>query len=90
MIASLSSSTSAGRIKRKLYDLGIYSSVIQTPKPLAKDGCGYSLRFDDSLKSIVGETAIELGIKIKGFYYEIDQSGKKQYKKIDEVNYDLS
>lgn len=85
MLASVSSSTSAVRIKRKLYESGIYSSVIQTPKALTKDGCGYSLSFDEPAKSQVEKAAAELGIKIRAFYLESDNSGKKQYKKFEEV-----
>ena len=63
MLATVSSLTSANRIKRQCSEYGIYTAVIQTPTPLAKDGCGYSLRFDDSAKSIVETSAGNLGIQ---------------------------
>ena len=82
MIATMSSMSSASRIKRKLSEFGIFSSVIQTPHILAKEGCGYSLRFDENSKSIVLSTAEELGIKIHATYTESEKNGKKEYTKI--------
>lgn len=82
MLATVASSTSANRIKRRLSEFGIHSSVIQTPQALTKEGCGYSLRFDEISKKIVQQTAIELGIKIRAFYSENDTYGEKTYSKI--------
>ena len=81
MLATVASSTSANRIKRRLTEYGIASSVIQTPQQLAREGCGYSIRFDDSEKSFVEKSAYYLGIKIRAFYSEIaDESGKRYFK----------
>lgn len=82
MLATVASSTSANRIKRRLSEFGIHSSVIQTPQALTKEGCGYSLRFDEVSKKIVQRTAIDLGIKIRAFYSENDTDGEKTYLKI--------
>ena len=82
MLATVASSTSASRIKRRLYEFGINSSVIQTPQSITKDGCGYSLRFDDISKKIVEKTSHELGIKIRAFYSEETEDGKKIYLKL--------
>ncbi|MBE7033339.1 MAG: DUF3343 domain-containing protein [Ruminococcaceae bacterium] len=82
MLASVASSTSANRIKRKLYESGINSSVIQTPHMLTKEGCGYCLRFDDSFKTTVEQVALEFGIKIRAFYQESYNENKKVYHKI--------
>ena len=80
MLATVASSTSANRIKRRLNEFGIHSSVIQTPHSITKDGCGYSLRFDDTAKNIVEKTSHELQIKIRAYYLEnIDEDGKKAY-----------
>lgn len=80
MLATVASSTSASRIKRRLNEFGIHTSVIQTPQSITKDGCGYSLRFDDVAKNIVEKTSLELGIKIRAFYLEdIAESGRKVY-----------
>ena len=82
MLATVASSTSANRIKRRLSEFGISSSVIQTPQVLTKEGCGYSLRFDEISKKIVETTAIDLGVKIRAFYLEDVSSGTRTYSKI--------
>ena len=82
MIATVASSTTANRIKRKLYETGIFSSVIQTPHSLTKEGCGYSLRFEDIYRNNVEKAAYEIGANIRGFYTETVNNGKKEYIKI--------
>lgn len=82
MIATVASSTSANRIKRSLSFKNIFSSVIQTPHLLTKDGCGYSLRFDSEHKDTVIKTAEELGINLRAIYIEETISGKKKYLKV--------
>lgn len=82
MLATVASVTSANRIKRNIYELGVYSSVIQTPQHLSKEGCGYSLRFDDSARKIVEKSANDLGIRIRAFYVESIVDGEKIYSKI--------
>lgn len=81
MLATVASVTSATRIKRRIYEFGVYSSVIQTPQILAKEGCGYSLRFEDSARKLVERASAELGIKIRAFYIENDNDGQKEYTK---------
>lgn len=82
MLASVASSTSANRLKRKLHELEIDSSVIQTPHILTKGGCGYCLRFDDDFKQVVEKSAMEIGIKIRAFYHESNNGEKKEYYKV--------
>ena len=82
MLATVASVTSANRIKRRVGEMGITSSVIQTPQSLAKDGCGYSLRFEDAAQKIISTAAMQLGIKIRAFYTETLIDGKKIYSKI--------
>ena len=82
MLATVASVTSANRIKRRVGEMGITSSVIQTPQSLAKDGCGYSLRFEDTSQKIISTAAMQLGIKIRAFYTETLIDGKKIYSKI--------
>ncbi len=82
MLATVASVTSANRIKRRVGEMGITSSVIQTPQSLAKDGCGYSLRFEDASQKIISTAAMQLGIKIRAFYTESLIDGKKIYSKI--------
>lgn len=82
MLASVASSTSATRLKKRLYELGMDSSVIQTPHALTKGGCGYCLRFEDKLKNTVEKVAFEMGIKIRSFYRESYDGEKKEYYKV--------
>lgn len=82
MLATLASLTSANRIKRGMNELGVYISIIQTPHILSKEGCGYSLRFDDSARKLIESTASDLGIKIRAFYIEATENNKISYKKI--------
>ena len=82
MLATVASVTSANRIKRRSNEFGIYPSVIQTPHSLAKDGCGYSLRFEDDAKRIIQGVASELGINLRAFYNETIENGKRIYTRI--------
>lgn len=82
MLATLASLTSANRIKRAVNEMGVYISIIQTPHTLSKEGCGYSLRFDDNSKKIVESTASELGIRIRAFYREVPENDTIIYKKL--------
>ena len=82
MIATVASYTSATRIKRILSSTGIYVSVIQTPHALTKDGCGYSLKFDEAYKDDIKKAADELNINIRAFYAEKNISGQKKYIKM--------
>lgn len=82
MLATVASLTSANRIKRRCNELGIYTSVIQTPQTLSRDGCGYSLRSDDDSKKIIENVSSELGIRIRAFYTEADVNGKRIYTRI--------
>lgn len=82
MLATVASITSANRLKRRLSDFGINARVIQTPASLAKDGCGYSLRFADTNEQHVSSVAAELKIKIRAFFYEKVENGSKKYIKV--------
>ena len=82
MLATVASLTSANRIKRRSNEFGIYPSVIQTPHALSKEGCGYSLRFEDSAEKIIRNCALDLGIKIRAFYVESTQNGQTVYHRL--------
>ena len=79
MLATVASITSANRLKRCGEEYGFHSSVIQTPHSLAKEGCGYSVRFDDSNKNDFKNCAYTLNIKIRAFYRESEKNGKSIY-----------
>ncbi len=82
MLATVASLTSANRIKRRSTEFGIYVGVIQTPQSLSREGCGYSIRFDDNAKEIIHNIASDLRIKIRSFYKEAESDGKKTYIKL--------
>ena len=82
MLATVASMTSANRLKKHVAQYGIMSHIIQTPASLAKEGCGYSLRFDDAYKDSVSRSADDLNIKIKGFFYETQSGTNIIYNKI--------
>lgn len=82
MIATVASVTSANRLKKCASELGINSSVIQTPHILTKEGCGYSLRFDEININEIESCAYALNIKIRGFFKENTVDGKTTYSKL--------
>ena len=78
MLATVPSQTSAARLKKSLAAAGIKSNITQTPSVLTKEGCGYSLRFDDRYRSAVEESAAELRITVRAFYMERNGAYIKQ------------
>ena len=68
MLATVASITSANRIKRRATEYGIQVYVVQTPSSLTKEGCGYSLRFEDCYKERISEIARELKIRIRSYH----------------------
>lgn len=81
MLATVASMTSANRLKRCAGEEGIFASVIQTPHSLTKEGCGYSLRFDDRYMNAIKKCAAGLNIKVRAFFYENIIDGEKIYVK---------
>ena len=79
MLAPVASVTNANRIKRCVTELGISASVIQTPASLTKEGCGYSIRFNDSAQNAIASCAGSLKIKIRSYFKESESNGKKVY-----------
>lgn len=72
MLATVASVNSANRIRQKLLSHSIQAKIIQTPSSLTKEGCGYSLRFDDEHKQVVARAAKELRINIRSFFRETE------------------
>ena len=70
MLATVPSRTSASRLKKSLAAAGIKSNIIQTPSVLTKEGCGYSLRFEEQYRPQVQLSAAELRINIRAFFAE--------------------
>lgn len=78
MLATVPSHTSAARLKKSLADSGIKSNITQTPSVLTKEGCGYSLRFEDKYRPQVELSAKELKITVRAFFVEKDGGYIKQ------------
>ncbi len=71
MLATVASVNSATRLKARLKEkYSIHSRVMQTPSSLTKEGCGYSLKFDERHKASVKRCAAELRINIRAFFRE--------------------
>lgn len=70
MLAVLSSITTAGRIKRMLESQNVRADIVQTPKSISGNSCGYSLRVQERDIDLVNTCAKNLGVLIKGFYDE--------------------
>lgn len=80
MLATVASINSANRIKARLTEkYSVPSRVIQTPSSLTKEGCGYSIRFDNSQKSTVEKCAAELHINIRAFFREETKNADTVY-----------
>ena len=80
MLATVASVNSANRIRQYiLSNNSISARVIQTPSSLTKEGCGYSLRFDDKHKASVAKAAKELKINIRSFFKEVNENGNTVY-----------
>ena len=71
MLATVPSQTSAARLKKSLAAAGIKSNITQTPSVLTKEGCGYSLRFEDKYRTKVESSAKELNINVRAFFAEV-------------------
>lgn len=80
MLATVASVSSADRLKRHLgAKYSVSAKIIQTPSSLSKEGCGYSIRFDDAHKSAVVRSAAALKINIRAFYREDFSSSPIRY-----------
>lgn len=80
MLATVASVNSANRLKVHLSDkYHIPSRIIQTPSSLTKEGCGYSLKFEDKHKNAVKSCATELRINIRAFFREENTGNKINY-----------
>ncbi len=82
MLLSVASVTSANQIKRFLAHEGKKSSVIQTPSALTKEGCGFSVRFNDADKDLITGFSEKNNITIRAFFKENVSDGKKIYEKV--------
>lgn len=78
MLATVPSQTSAARLKKLLAASGIKSNITQTPSVLTKEGCGYSLRFEDKYRPEVERGAAELRITVRAYFAEVGGGYEKR------------
>ena len=65
----IGSVTSASRLKRELYKMGVKNAVVvNTPISVSTGGCSYSIEASESEKELIYEAAKRRKIKIKGVY----------------------
>lgn len=79
MLATVASQTSANRLKRYAEHMGRRAYVVQTPLALSREGCGYSVRFEDGFKNELSNFARKNRINIRGFFCETEKNGEKKY-----------
>lgn len=62
------SATTATRAKKQLKTAGYNARVIQTPKVLSQNGCGYSVVSTYDCVDEANKIAAKMNIKIKGIF----------------------
>jgi len=70
MFVLFKSLTTAIRVQEKLQKYGIKSFTVQTTKNPGRADCGHALKLDNRYLPRVKSIAAEMGIEIKGVYYE--------------------
>lgn len=68
MIGTVSSVTTANRIKKIMEAKGVSITVRQTPKHLSTGGCGYSVVFSDRDLNKIVETLRDYQISLRAVY----------------------
>lgn len=81
-IAVFDSGNYVYNICRVLERSGYVFEVISTPCQIAKNGCGYSLKFPIEFKELVIETGNKLNTPVREIYKIISQPFKNKYEKI--------
>ena len=83
VMITLSSVTSAKRVERALFDMGVECRTMHTPKIISQYGCSHSVK----VKKCDLETALKLcekmGVNVRGVFVEKNSGkGKSEYEKI--------
>jgi hypothetical protein len=58
------------RVKRRLYQGGVFVDMVRAPKCLGVSGCSFALRCEPELLSAVRRASIETAIEIRGVFSE--------------------
>jgi len=81
-IAVMESGNHAIALSQELENAGVMAQVISTPCKLAKEGCGYSLRFDMNDQEAINKIATERDLKVRSYYRVSKDFMKSKYQKI--------
>lgn len=81
-IAIFMSGNYAYSLSRALEQKGYVFEVISTPCQIARDGCGYCLRFPESYMPVVLEQARESRISIREIYRVVPLFNKNKYERL--------
>jgi len=81
-LALLDSGNYVLRLCRILEQKGYPVEVVSTPCKIAKDGCGYCLKFSEQYKDTIIREGNEAGIYVKKIYNIISMRYKNVYEKI--------
>jgi hypothetical protein len=81
-LAILDSGNYVFHLCRALERRGYVFEIISTPCQIAKDGCGYCLKFPAEFKDIVLSEALACGIRIREIYKILPGNMKNSYEKI--------
>jgi len=67
---------------RIMENKGYVFEVVSTPCQIAKNGCGYSLKFPIEYKDLIIRSAIECKMPVREIYKIIPMFTKNKYEKI--------
>lgn len=81
-IAIVDSGNYAFKLVSRLEKKGYVFEVVSTPCQIAKNGCGYSIKFPFEYRDVILGEAIETGIAIREIFRVIPGVTKNIYEKI--------
>ena len=69
-LVSFASLNQVHRLKRHLYQGGVYVDMVRAPQCLSSRGCSFGLRCDAAMVPAIRHASEELGIEIRGVFAE--------------------
>ena len=80
MYVVVGSATVAERLKRAVErSIGYPAYVVQTPAPIRKGGCSYSVRTDDRALGMMNKIVRSSGLSYKKIYKVMNVNGERVY-----------
>ncbi len=67
----LASLNQVHRLKRHLYQGGVYVDMVRAPQCLGVRGCNFALRCDAAMVPVIRQASEELAIEIRGAFTEL-------------------